>query len=83
MPNLPRRHVEAEFRRPLVFDDEAEVELRVTKVGTTSITYRWLIRKDGETAIEGRHTVVYVDPSGRSAPLPPELRERLSLLLSG
>jgi YbgC/YbaW family acyl-CoA thioester hydrolase len=75
--DYPRRHVEAEFRRALVFEDEVEVLLRVERLGRTSITYRWEISKDGETAIEGTHTVVRVGPDGRPASLADEVRALL------
>jgi len=75
--DLPRRHVEAEYRRVLVFDDEVEVRLRVDRVGTTSVTFRWDVVHDGEIAIEGRHTVVHVDTSGRPEALAE--RERAAL----
>ena len=61
----------------LAFEDEVEVLLRVVRVGTTSITYRWEVRKDGEVAIEGGHTVVQVARDGRPAPLADDVRERL------
>jgi acyl-CoA thioester hydrolase len=75
--DFPRRHVEAEFHRTLVFEDEVEVSLRVARVGTTSITYRWDVSKDGELAVEGNHTVVHVGPDGRPEPLPHETRALL------
>jgi|SRR5579884_885345 len=75
---LPRRHVEAEYRRVLVFDDEIEVALRVSSVGTTSIAYEWQITRDGEIAIDGRHTVVHVDENGRAVPVDDELRGLLT-----
>jgi acyl-CoA thioesterase FadM len=76
--DLPRRHVEADYLRVLVFDDEIELRLRVARVGTTSITYEWTAVKDGEPAIEGSHTVVHVDGEGRPAPLDESLRSLLS-----
>ena len=76
--DFPRRHVQAEYRKVLVFDDELEVRLRVERLGTTSITYAWELRRDGEVCIEGRHTVVHVDAEGQSAPLPENVREALS-----
>jgi YbgC/YbaW family acyl-CoA thioester hydrolase len=75
--DFPRRHVEAEFRRTLVFEDEVDVHLRVVRLGRTSITYGWEISKDGTIAIEGNHTVVHVGGDGRAAPLPDELRALL------
>jgi acyl-CoA thioester hydrolase len=76
--DYPRRHVEAEFRRVLRFEDELEVRLHVDGVGTTSITYGWEIAKDGEVYIEGRHTVVHVDGAGRPEALPDRVRAALS-----
>ncbi len=76
--DYPRRHVEAEFRRVLVFEDEVDVRLRVEHLGTTSITYRWEIAKDGEVAIEGTHTVVHVGADGLPAPLRDEVRAALA-----
>jgi acyl-CoA thioester hydrolase len=74
----PRRHVEAEFRRALVFEDEVEVRLRVERVGTTSVTFAWDVVCDGEVAIVGRHTVVHVGADGRPEPLGDELRAVLA-----
>jgi acyl-CoA thioester hydrolase len=76
--DYPRRHVEAEFRNVLRFEDEFEVRLRADRLGTTSITYVWEILKDGEVYIHGRHTVVHVDRDGRRAPLPDTVRAALS-----
>jgi acyl-CoA thioester hydrolase len=76
--DYPRRHVEAEFRHPLVFEDEIEVTLRVERVGTTSVTYRWEILKDGGAAVEGTHTVVHVGRDGRAVALDDEVRALLA-----
>ena len=76
--NLPRRAVEAEYLHVLRFEDEIEVELRPERVGETSVTYAWEIRRDGEVCIRGRHTAVHVDADGRPSPLSPEARRALS-----
>jgi acyl-CoA thioester hydrolase len=76
--NFPRRHVEADYLKVLVFEDEVEVRLRVDRVGSTSITYGWELVKDAEPYVSGRHTVVHVDERGRAAELPDRLRARLS-----
>ena len=39
--DYPRRHVEADYLRVLVFDDEVEVRIRVESVGRTSIRFTW------------------------------------------
>ena len=73
----PRRHVEAEFRRPLVFEDEVDVRLRVERLGTTSVTFAWDVVHDGEVAVTGRHTVVQLGADGRPLPLSDEVRSAL------
>ena len=76
--DLPRRAVEAEYLHVLHFEDEIEVELRPERVGETSVTYAWEIRRDGEVCVRGRHTVVHVDADGRPTPLPERMRTALS-----
>jgi YbgC/YbaW family acyl-CoA thioester hydrolase len=76
--DYPRRAVEAEYLAVLRFEDEIEIELRPAHVGTTSISYDWEIRRDGDTCVRGRHTVVHVDRDGRPAPLPEQLRRALA-----
>ena len=76
--DFPRRAVEAEYLEVLRFEDEIEVELHPERVGRTSVTYTWEIRRDGELCVRGRHTVVHVDGEGRPAPLPTAMRRRLS-----
>lgn len=78
VPHLPRRHVDAEFHRVLVFDDEIDVTLTVASVGTTSVTYEWQITRDHELAIEGRHTVVHVDADGSPEPIGDTMRAALT-----
>jgi acyl-CoA thioester hydrolase len=75
--NYPRRHVEAEYLKVLVFEDEVEVRLRVERVGSTSLSYVWEIVKDGEVYVRGRHTVVHVDEAGSRAELPDAVRATL------
>ena len=77
-PDLPRRAVEAEYLNVLRFEDEIEIELRPERVGRTSITYVWEIRRDGEVCVRGRHTAVHVGADGRPAPLPDALRRALA-----
>jgi acyl-CoA thioesterase FadM len=76
--NLPRRAVEAEYLHVLRFEDEIEVELRPERVGETSVTYAWEIRRDGEVCIRGRHTAVHVGEDGRPTPLPGPMRAALA-----
>jgi acyl-CoA thioester hydrolase len=76
--DYPRRAVEAEYLSVLRFEDEFEVELAVERVGASSITYGWEIRRGDEICIRGRHTAVHVDADGRPAPLSPRVRSALT-----
>jgi acyl-CoA thioester hydrolase len=76
--NYPRRHVEAEYRAVLAFEDELAVRIRPERLGRTSITWSWEIERAGETCVTGRHTVVHVDSRGRPSPLPAAVRESLA-----
>src|SRR5207253_10188217 len=51
---LPRAHIEADFRRPLVFRDIVDISLRVSKVGRASLTYEYEMSTNGEVAATGR-----------------------------
>jgi acyl-CoA thioester hydrolase len=51
----------ATFRAPARFDDELDVELRVDRLGTTSMAMAATIRRDGEELVEGRMVHVFVD----------------------
>ncbi len=75
--NYPRRHVEAEFLKVLLFEDEIEVRIRLERLGETSITWAFEITRDGELCVRGSLVVVHVDAEGRPAPLSD--RERAAL----
>ena len=51
----------ATFRAPARFDDEIDVELRIERLGTTSMAMAATIRRDGEVLVEGRMAHVFVD----------------------
>jgi YbgC/YbaW family acyl-CoA thioester hydrolase len=77
--DYPRRAVEAEYLAVLRFEDEFDVDLTLERVGTSSITYAWEIRRpDGEICIRGRHTAVHVAADGRPEPLSPDARRVLA-----
>lgn len=75
---FPRRHVSVEFLAPLRFGDEVRVEIEVTNLGRTSITYGWRVVRQDEVCVLGSTTCVLVDAGDRPAELPPELRAGLS-----
>ncbi|MEV6227861.1 thioesterase family protein [Saccharopolyspora shandongensis] len=67
---FPRRAAEVVYDRPLAHGDEIETRLGVERVGRTSVTYSWHALRDGQLCVEGRHSVVHVDGTGRPAPWP-------------
>lgn len=75
--HYPRRRVEAEYLAVLRFEDVIDVRIAPERIGDTSITWAWMVDRDGETCITGRHTVVHVDADGRPAPLPARVRTAL------
>lgn len=75
--DYPRRHVEANYLRVLVFDDEAEITIRVEHVGRSSVRFAWDVVHDGEVAISGGHTIVRVDEHGRPKALDERARSAL------
>ena len=69
----------ARFLGAARFDDEIELEVAVTRLGTTSCTTRHRILRDGEALVEGEMRHVIVDrESLQKTPIPPWLREALA-----
>jgi acyl-CoA thioesterase FadM len=74
----PRMAINAEFVRPLRFNDEVQVQLAVEDVGRTSLRY-WLTIEgpEGEAAL-GSITVCLVDrETWRPTPWPDDVRHAL------
>ena len=75
--DFPRRHVEAEYLRPLRFGDELDVAIGTEAIGRTSITLGWDAASIDGRAVRGRHTIVHVDASGRPIPVEEAMRRAL------
>jgi YbgC/YbaW family acyl-CoA thioester hydrolase len=78
--SMPRIHVEADYLAPLRFDDEIDVEVRVERIGTASLTlgFRVILAASGVLAANGRIVGVCIDvSSGKSTPIPAAIREAL------
>jgi YbgC/YbaW family acyl-CoA thioester hydrolase len=76
----PARNLAIDFLAPLTWDDELELEVTCTAVGTTSFTCEVLAkRSDLAVAFKGRLTQVCVSPETKKpVPLPDKLRQALS-----
>lgn len=76
----PRVRTGFQFRRPLRFNDAAEIELAVSHVGRSSVGYALTVcDEQGEPVAEGEFVTVFIDTgTRRSAPLPEPVRAALS-----
>ncbi|HTT64772.1 MAG TPA: thioesterase family protein [Bryobacteraceae bacterium] len=74
---FPRVRVECEYRAAVGFDDELDIVVAVTRVGTSSYTLKFAALKDGAVAANGSIVVVCVGLPGRAQPLPEVLKEAL------
>jgi acyl-CoA thioester hydrolase len=79
---FPRVHLSCDFRGAIRYDDQLDVTAEVASVGTSSWTVAFTVRNvsgDQEPiAALGRMVIVSMDPAtGRSSPLPADLREIL------
>ena len=70
---FPTVNVRAEFFAPLVYGDEAEVEVFVSHVGQSSATFEYNVRRvrDGEICSRATHVQAAMDlDSRRAIPIP-------------
>ena len=68
----------ATFLASARFDDDLDVELRVDRLGTTSMAMATAIRRDGEALVEGRVVHVFVGTATMAKkPIPDHMRTRL------
>jgi 4-hydroxybenzoyl-CoA thioesterase len=60
---LPTVHLESDFSRPFSYGDTMEVEVRVLKLGWTSITFGYRVFKEGDSdpRIVGHNVTVCLD----------------------
>jgi acyl-CoA thioester hydrolase len=77
--NFPRVHAECDIRLALVHDDLIQVEVCLTKLGTSSMRLEFRALKDGAVAATGAVVIVCMDrQSQRAIPIPEDLRERIA-----
>jgi YbgC/YbaW family acyl-CoA thioester hydrolase len=84
---LPRVHAACDYRAPLRFEDEVEIQLRVAQKTARSLTYDFCFRRsDGKRSIEVAHGTLAVvcaqrrpDGTLKAVPLPGVLADRLQV----
>jgi acyl-CoA thioester hydrolase len=76
---LVMRAMQVEYHRPARFDDRIEVDVRISRIGKTSVTYEFAAYLEGETlAVTATQTAVLVDLKERKpSPVPDWWRERI------
>ena len=71
--------VSARFLAPARFDDELEIAVTVTRLGTTGVTTHYDLRRDGLRLVEGTVRHVVVDRgTHEKTPIPTWLRDALA-----
>ena len=77
---LPTVHLETDFRRPLRYGDQIDVEVSVLKIGKSSMTFGYRVFKPEkeELLIEGHNVVVCLDMDRfKKRDIPDWLRRKL------
>jgi acyl-CoA thioester hydrolase len=73
------RALAVEYHAPAKFDDEIEVDVRISRIGTSSVTYEFAAYLEGGVlAVTATQTAVFVDlATRRPCPVPDWWRERI------
>lgn len=74
------------YFRSIAFPDRLEIGVRVAKLGNASVRYEVAVFREGDEAVcaAGHFVHVYVDrDSGRSVPIPDDVRQVLARLGTG
>jgi acyl-CoA thioester hydrolase len=76
--SFPRVHVECDYKAFLGHDDEIAIEVRLGRIGRSSVHFEFTVFKADLEAAAGKVVVVSIDrESGRPIPLPAEIRDKL------
>lgn len=76
--SMPRAHLEVDYLSTLYFMDEVEVRIEVEALGRTSVTFGFVISRDGKPCARGQLVTVFVDGEGRPSPWPEAAREKFT-----
>jgi len=73
------RAMHVEYHQPARFDDLIEVDVRISRIGTTSVTYEFAAYLEGDNlAVTASQTAVLVDLADRKPSVVPDWwRERI------
>lgn len=74
--SMPRVRVEVDFRRPVRFGEQLDVDLWVVAVGVSSVTFAARISSEGTVCAEARVVAVLRGGDGRTRPWSEAERQR-------
>jgi acyl-CoA thioester hydrolase len=68
-----------EYEGPARFDDDLDVGVRVARLGRSSMTVAFEIRRRGDRLVKGELIYVFVDPTARRpVPIPEEIQQSVT-----
>src|SRR5688572_9299312 len=80
---FPRVAASFEYKRPLRFEDEVDIRIRITAISQRSMKYTCELTRDGEPIATGFATIVCVvqqpDKSMKAVPIPPGIASRFAV----
>jgi acyl-CoA thioester hydrolase len=80
----PRVHVEADFQGPVRFEDTLDIDVRVLRLGSKSVTYGFVMTCRGAPVCTGSTTAACClerDGKLQGVPIPPSIRDQLNQFL--
>jgi acyl-CoA thioester hydrolase len=79
---FPRVAASFEYKRPLRFEDEVDIRIRITAISERSMKYTCELTRDGEAIATGSATIVCVvqqpDKSMKAVPIPHGIASRFA-----
>ena len=80
---FPRVAASFEYKRPLRFEDEVDIRIRITAISQRSMKYTCELTRDGEAIATGSATIVCVtqqpDKSMKAVTIPPGIASRFAV----
>ena len=78
----PRVNFTIDFRSPLTFGDPYHIELSLGRLGTSSVTWDFIIYSGSRLIAEGKMTSVQVNMEKKPIPIEDELRTKIEGIFS-
>ena len=75
--SFPRVAAKCDYRSPIRFGELVDVETNIERIGKSSVTYRFLFRRDETVIAEGRVTAACCELTEAGAPRPVSIPENV------